>query len=356
MPFTRPTLAELRDRIRQDFGARLPGADALLRQSNLRVIADVLAELSNAQFDYETWLAGQLFPDTCETVFLDRWASIWGVDREPAAFAVGTLTVTGTPGAVVPESATWQRSDNVLYDADAAATIGAGGTAAVPVTASVAGAAGNAAPNTQVQAVTTATGVQRAAMVAEPGLAGGADVETDEHLRARLLLRIQLPPQGGSASDYVEWALEVPGVTRAWVYPQEFGAGTVVVRFMMDDVRAPDGFPTPADVAIVQAHLDLMRPVTAQVYVLAPLPLPVNVTVQDLFPPDRPDVQAAANAELVDTFRRNAIPGATIYVSWLWEAVSVAVGERHHHIIVPPGDVVCPIGYLAVLGTVTYVP
>lgn len=29
MPFTRPTLAELRDTIRQDFAARLPGAGAL---------------------------------------------------------------------------------------------------------------------------------------------------------------------------------------------------------------------------------------------------------------------------------------------------------------------------------------
>src|SRR5262249_107805 len=100
MPFTRPTLPDLRDRIRPDFAARLPGAAALLRQSNLRVIADVLAELSNAQFDYESWLSLQLFPDTCETVFLDRWASIWGVEREDATAAGGTITATGTAGAV----------------------------------------------------------------------------------------------------------------------------------------------------------------------------------------------------------------------------------------------------------------
>jgi len=355
MPFTRPTLAELRDRIRQDFAARLPGADALLRQSNLRVIADVLAELSNAQFDYESWLADQLFPDSCESVFLDRWAAIWGVDREQPTTAIGTLTVSGTPGAVVPESSEWQRADGVLYGADTAATIGAGGTAAVPVTATAGGAAGNAAPGQQVQAVTTATGVVLTAVVAAPGLAGGADLETDEHLRTRLLLRIQLPPQGGSASDYIEWMLEVPGVTRAWVYPGEYGAGSVVCRFMMDDVHADTGgFPTPADVAIAQAHLDLARPVTAQVYVLAPIPKSVNVTVQGLFP-DTPDIRAAANAELADTFRRNAIPGATIYVSWLWEAVSIAVGERHHHIAAPPGDVACATGELAVLGSVTYV-
>jgi uncharacterized phage protein gp47/JayE len=355
VPFTRPTLPELRDRIRQDFAARLPGADALLRQSNLRVVADILAELSTAQFDYETWLSAQFFPDTCETVYLDRWASIWGVPREQPTAAAGAVNVTGNPGAVVPASMQWQRSDGVFYQTLQGITLDATGNGTIQVTAAAAGAASNADTGTPLQSVTTAPGVQRAATVADPGIAGGADLETDEHLRTRLLLRIQLPPQGGSSSDYVEWALEVPGVTRAWCYPQEYGAGSVVVRFMMDDVRPPNGFPTPADVNLVQAHIDTVRPVTAQVYVLAPIPLVLNVTVQALTP-DTPDIRAAANAELVDTLRRNAVPGATIYVSWLWEAVSLAVGESHHHIIVPPGDVVCPTGYLATLGTVSYVP
>ena len=355
MPFTRPTLAELREWIREDFAARLPGADALLRESNLRVIADVLAELSVAQFDYETWLSDQLFPDTCETVFLDRWASIWGVQREPAATAIGTLTVSGTAGSVVPSSSEWQRGDGVLFQATAGVTLPPEGTATLPVIASAAGSAGNTDPGVQLVSVTTVAGVQRQAIVAAPGIAGGADVETDAHLRTRLLLRIQLPPMGGSASDYVEWTLEVPGVTRAWCYPMENGLGTVVVRFMMDDVRAPDGFPTPADVALVQAHLDQVRPVTAQVYVQAPIPQPVYVYVQGLYP-DTPDVRAAILAELTDTFRRNAVPGGTFFVSWLWEAVSIAVGERHHHIQTPAADVACGVGYLAVLGAVNYVP
>jgi uncharacterized phage protein gp47/JayE len=356
MPFPRPTLAELRDRIREDFSARLPGADALLRESNLRVIADVLAELSNAQFDYESWLALQLFPDTCETLYLDRWADIWGVDREQPTTATGPVTVSGNPGAAVPDSMEWQRADGVIYQTDLGVTLDGTGHGTINVTALAPGAAGNAQTGTTLQTVTSAPGITSTANVADPGIAGGADLETDEHLRQRLLLRIQFPPQGGSATDYVQWTLSYPGVTRAWVYPSENGAGSVVVRFMMDDVRPPNGFPTPADVGNVQDYLDALRPVTAQLYVYAPVPLTLDVTVADLYPPNRPDIQAAAEAELVDTLRRNAIPGGTIYVSWLWEAVSTAAGERHHRIIVPPGDVVCGTGYLAILGTVTYVP
>src|SRR4029450_10090670 len=100
MPFDRPTLAELRDRIRRDFNARLPGADALLRQSNLSVIADVLAGLSTLHYGYQVWLSQHLFPDTAETAFLERWASVWGVTRRPATAAFGALDVRGTGGAV----------------------------------------------------------------------------------------------------------------------------------------------------------------------------------------------------------------------------------------------------------------
>ena len=80
-------------------------------------------------------------------------------------------------------------------------------------------------------------------------MTGGTDTETDEQLRARILQRIQNPPMGGSAADYVAWALAVPGVTRAWAAPEQ-GIGTITVRFLMDDLRADDdGWPTPADVA-----------------------------------------------------------------------------------------------------------
>ena len=57
------------------------------------------------------------------------------------------------------------------------------------------------------------------AYVGVNGIGGGADVESDEDLRARVLFRKRNPPHSGSKSDYIAWALEVPGVTRAFVSP-----------------------------------------------------------------------------------------------------------------------------------------
>jgi uncharacterized phage protein gp47/JayE len=355
MPFDRPTLAEVRDQIRRDFNARLPGADALLRQSNLSVVADVVAGISYLHFGYQVWLSDQLFVDTCETAFLERWASIWGLTRKPAVAALGGVAVTGSPGATVPAGTEFQRGDRVRYQAPDGATLDGTGNATVAVEAESPGVAGDAATGTTVTTVGAIAGVTATGTVAAPGIGGGADEETDDQLRLRLLARIQSPPHGGAAADYVAWMLEVPGVTRAWVVPRGQGGGTVVCYFAMDDAAHPHGIPTPADVAVVQAHLDTVRPVATQVFVLAPVAYPINVTIQTLTP-DTPDVRAAVAAELTDTLYRHGAPGGTVYVSWLWEAVSLAAGEQHHTIAAPTANVTLAPSDLAVVGTVTYVP
>src|SRR3546814_10410898 len=49
-------------------------------------------------------------------------------------------------------------------------------------------------------------GVNAVAAVAVGGLAGGADEEADDALRARLIGRIQKPVSGGKKTDYEGWA------------------------------------------------------------------------------------------------------------------------------------------------------
>lgn len=83
---------------------------------------------------------------------------------------------------------------------------------------------------------------------------------------------------GGTQADYEQWALEVPGVTRAFV-TQEMGRGTVTVRFMMDGTY-PDGVPKDGDRQAVAAHIETVRPVTADVYVVLPVADPLNLRLR----------------------------------------------------------------------------
>lgn len=216
MPLTRPTLTEIRDEIHADIDAGLPGADSRLRRSVLEVIARMLAWSVHALYGFIDFVSRQLFPDLAERAFLERWASLWALTRQAATFATGSVTFTGTNGSTIPIGAVLRRADGTEYATTAGGTI-ASGTATVAVSASVSGLAGNAATAVSLTVVSPPAGINATAAVAAPGIAGGTDQETDALLRARILSRMQTPPHGGSAADYVRWAKEVAGVTRAWV-------------------------------------------------------------------------------------------------------------------------------------------
>lgn len=349
MPFNRPSLPAIIERIVSDIESRLPGADARLRRSNLAVLARAEAGVAHGLYGYIDFFARQVIIDTADAEYLERWASVWGIGRTSASPATGNVTMTGNSGTVIPAGMTLQRSDGAQFTTTAAVTIAAG-TATVPVIASDAGLPGNTLAGTRLTLAAQTFGVSATATVTVDGLVGGTDIEGDDSLRDRLLFRIRNPPQGGAALDYDAWAREVAGVTRVWVKPQWLGAGTVGVFFVRDG--DPDNIPDAGEVAIVQAYLDSKRPITAQVSALAPIPLEVDITIQ--VSPDTAEVRAAVTAELQDLFRREAEPSGTILVSHLREAVSLSLGEIDHVITVPGGDVVAGPGEMPVLGTITW--
>ena len=51
---------------------------------------------------------------------------------------------------------------------------------------------------------------------------------------------------------------------------------------------------------------------------------------------------------------RDAIPGGTLLVSHMREAISIAAGENDHALVSPAGNVTCLPGELATFGGVTW--
>lgn len=349
MPMQRPTLQQLIDQGSAEFESRLPGVLASLRRSVVGVINRVLAGALSALYQYAEWLNQQAWPDQAEAEYLDDHGKRWGIERTPAAAATGTVRLTGIDGTAVPVGTTLMRSDGLTYTLAADAVIAAG-QALVTAQAQQLGAAGNAGIGTSLVLGSPVPGVSAVATT-HTVMAGGADAEDDEPYRARILARIRQVPQGGSADDYVAWALQVPGVTRAWVSSGDFGAGSVAVRIMRDEDDSP--LPDAAELAAVQAHIDHLRPVTAAVYVIAPTAVPLNLSIQLL--PDSAAARAAVTAELADLIRREAAPGSTILLSHLREAISSAAGEFDHVLTVPAANVAHGAGEIATLGVITWV-
>jgi len=339
--FERPTLRELIARTQADTTSRL-SAEELLRRSDAVVYARVLAGASHELHGHLQWIAGQVIYDTAEAEFLERWASLWGITRKPAEFANGTVAATGA--GTVPAGTLYRRADGTEFEVSVSTEV----PGDVPLQAVVAGAAGNTDAGAQLSLMTPIAGVNTVAIVVS--MVNGSDSELDEDLRARFLARIRRPPNGGSADDYVQWALEVPGVTRAWVFPQELGPGTVTVRFVRDGDTPI--IPDAGEVAVVLAHLEEVRPVTAQVYAFAPVAVPLAFTIQ--LAPSTPEVKAAVEASLRDLLEREAAPGATILLSHIREAISTAAGEVDHVLTVPAANVVHTTAQMATMGVITW--
>lgn len=344
--FDRPTLQVLADRIRGDI-LTLMNADDVLRRSDAEIYARVEALAMHTLYGYVDWIKDQLFADTCDESMLDRHATFWKVPRKVAAAATGNVTFSTAIGAVIPSGTPVRALDGVEYETSASATAVSASTV-VAVEAVSAGAAGNRASGQNLLLVQPIDGVQTTAVCGD--LSGGADVEVLSAWRARILAAMRQPPAGGTENDYVQWALEVPGVTRAWCYPLELGLGTVVVRFVRDDDDSL--IPDSGEVAAVQAYIDALRPVTAAVTVVAPVAEAVNFTIAAT--PNTAEVKAAIRAELEDLLLREAEPGGTLLLSHIREAISLAEGETDSVLTVPSADVTKATGKIATMGTITW--
>ncbi len=365
MPWPSITLRERRKQVRDDIAAHLPGADASLPNSPLRVIGDAQASLTHDNDKHLDWIAHNALPDRAEGGWLERWGSLFLPDgRKPATFALGSIIVTGAIGAAVEtgalltatvvDPATGGRMA-VTVATTQSVTL-ATTSAAVAVEATIPGSVGNLADGLPLAFVDVPAGIDGQAVVASGGLAYGDDAEPEESYRARIIDVIQEPPHGGNAHDYEQWLEKLPGIEpgRAWCAPQEMGIGTVTLRFMLDTLRASGGgFPLPEDLALVKAAIDKVRPCTvAQIFVVAPIAQPLNLTIGDLVG-DTPEVRANIRLELLAMLRARAKPGGMIFASWIREAVSAATGEDHHDLTVAN---VAPLsfGHIVTLGTITY--
>src|SRR5215475_891046 len=371
MPWATPALKEVRSIVRDSIRGQLPGADANVPNSVLRVMSDAQGALCHLTLQYIDWLSLQLLPDTAQHEWLDRHGDIWLTNsdgttgRKMATLAAGTVTFAGNDQTVVP-MATILSWGAINYETTAQIVIQGGVETPAPVRALDPGAQGNVDPGVSLGVVTPVAGVSTVTVVE---ITGGVDEENDDDLRYRVLLRIRQPPMGGAAHDYEIWALAVPGCTRAWCGPLEMGMGTITVRPMFDELRANsnpmlDGFPLAQDIQAVADYLDTVRPVAIKdIFVEAPIPEPINFSVANLTP-NTTEMQAALEESVAAMLKEKAKtghsldgilqPATEIWAAWVAEAGMQAPGIESFTLIMddhPMPD----NGHLAVMGTVTYV-
>lgn len=357
MPYQRPTLSQLIQQAKSDIQAHLPGANPFLRYNTEGVLAQAAAGLAHGLHGHVMWLSKQLIPTSADSAWVAQWASIRGITPKQATKANIQIALTGTNGSVVPIHTQWTDSSGDTYDQDAAVTI-ALGVATISVTATTAGSAGNQANGNLLSLVSPVTGVTSSASVTTTNTTG-ADTETAQQLLARYLLALRNPVRGGGPGDYVNWALGVSGVTRAWQVPNANGPGTVAVYFVCDGLVP---IIQPGLVATVQAALTANAPVTAVPMAYAPTGATLNFNIQ-LQPvdgggvptPNLPAAKAAILAGLAAMFSAYATPvGCTIYLQEINAAIEAAIGVQNFVLVAPASDQIYTTPTMPTLGAVTW--
>jgi uncharacterized phage protein gp47/JayE len=330
MPFQRKTLSTLITEVAADISSALQGADALLRFAVLKIVGKIQAGMCNLQFAYLDYIAQNAVPFTAVDEYLEGWAALKDVYRKAATQAQLTAQFPGTTGKVLSAGTAVTRGDGVTYTTSTTGTVDGSGNVSVTIVADVAGSAGNADAGTAVSLSIAVDGIQQGGTITGT-VESGADIEDNDDLRTRMLDAYQSTPQGGDVEDYVQWALAVAGVTRAWCAPNGFGAGTVVVYTMWDNAetahggfpqgtdgvsqndKGPGGLPrgvvAGGDQLVVADYIVTKQPVTALVYSCAPIANNLTITLSGLTSATTA-TRAAISSAIADVLFRNGDPRA----------------------------------------------
>ena len=351
MAYPRPTLSDLRSRILGDMRAGL-GLQTIAAQSVLRALANAEAGAASALHAHLAWVSRQIHPGYCDEDYLLRWASLYGVERLDATAAGGSVQVNGSVGAELLANTLLQGAANgVRYASSAAVTIGADGTATVAVVAQREGVDGNLALGQELLLVSPVSGISSQALAAS-AMEGGADQESVEAWRARLVLKWTEKKRYGDATDYEYWALSAhPDVTHAWVIDNALGLGTVMVRPFCNGLT--DRIPTQAVLDDVAAYIQDYKPQGVKVYVEPPIAHPIDIDIDITTAGD----DTAANRSAIESGLRTAIKtytaeDATVQRSAFRAAIDAVT--RDNVLYSPSDNLYMGAGELATFGSITW--
>lgn len=274
MSLITPTTKEISDNIVAQLEATLNQTIPLLPKAFNRVLPKALAAVFILLYKYGGFIFLQIFVQTASakdtTVNgvvinpLTFWGRLIGVG-DPVAATNAELTIDIT----VTNQVGTLRSGSQLVNADNGVTyitIGDVLLDAATVSATVraaadqaggggAGAIGNLDTGAVVSFANPLANVSRDAVVTAQTVTGANGESTDAY-RQRVLDRWQKRLQGGAYADYEAWAEEVAGILNAYPYTGSPGEVDVYSEATVASSGNPDGIPTTAQLTAVLDNIN----------------------------------------------------------------------------------------------------
>lgn len=276
MSLQTPTTKQINDNIIAQLEASLNQTIPLLPKSFLRVLAKALAGVFVLLYKYGGFMFLQIFVRTAsasDTTIngqvvnpLTEWGRLIGVgDPAPATNAelLIDITVENQTGVLPSNTQLVNTTNGVTYITIGAVTLNAPTVQATVRAASDqaggggAGAIGNLDPGAIVSFANPLANVARNAVVVSQ-IVTGADGESTDAYRERIIDRFQKRPQGGAYADYEQWGEEPAGIINVYPYTSDCpGQVDVYVEATPESSGDPDGIPTAAQLQEVLDSIEL---------------------------------------------------------------------------------------------------
>jgi uncharacterized phage protein gp47/JayE len=226
--FPVPTIDELHEVLVADYLNRFPNDDVTSGSDNWKRLR-VLALAASSLHAHNSQVYEDLMPDGADGEFLDRIGAVYDVTRKQATAAKKTdaLRVVGTVASTFTVGDQLTSSDLTVFQLNESGSIPAAGFIDVDVIAVTLGSVGRKEAGTVLTFVSPPSGIESEAELQLDMDEDGDDVESDGAYRTRILDHLASPGMGGNANDYKAWALEVTGISGAYVYALRGGLGTV---------------------------------------------------------------------------------------------------------------------------------
>ncbi|MDU4596434.1 baseplate J/gp47 family protein [Clostridium botulinum] len=178
-----------------------------------------------------------VFIQTSYDEWLEMGGESRGVPKNQGKKATGKVSFKGKDFTSIKKNSLVQTAQGLQY-----ITLQDGvileGKVVIPVQAVDIGKQYNIPSNTIVELPISIPGVL--GITNEESVQGGADKETNDEYRKRILQRVQNPPSSGNKSDYERWAKEIDGVKGVKPIPLWDGPGTVKIIIYGDNGTALD--------------------------------------------------------------------------------------------------------------------
>ncbi|NFE85927.1 baseplate J/gp47 family protein [Clostridium botulinum] len=203
--------------------------------------------------------------------YLERRCLEQGVKRKEATTTTGTIKVVGKKKAKLPQNALISTSLGLTYITQQEVILDDSGVGYTTIIAEKEGSKYNADVGEINSMPVKYEGIF--SISNEEKINNGYDIESDEDLYTRYLLKVQTPATSGNKYHYEQWAREVTGVGFAKCIP---GKGNVKVIITDSNKRA-------ANKELIEEtykHIDNVRPILAGTLEVATvIELNLNITV-----------------------------------------------------------------------------